>query len=198
MPTVQQKWDQHYQAELSIKPGGTEPKAAFMLQEFSHLLPTSGDALDLACGLGGNALWLARLGLQVQAWDISPIAISALASLAESEELPLQAVVHNAITLPPPPESFDVIVVSYFLERTLAPYLQAALRPGGILFYQTFVQNKTADTGPTNPAFLLTENELIRLFPGLILRTYRDEATCGDTQKGLRNEAFLIGQKANQ
>lgn len=204
MSEMQQKWDRRYRAALGVKPediklGDAELEAAFVLREFTHLLPGSGAALDLACGLGANALWLARAGLQVQAWDLSTIAIDALAARAERENLALQAVVRDVVATPPAAESFDVIVVSYFLERTLAPHLQAALRPGGLLFYQTFVQDKVADAGPNNPGFLLAENELLSLFPKLTVRVFRDEGITGNTKKGLRNEALFIGQlKAGQ
>jgi len=199
MSEMQQKWDRRYRAALGvkpedIKPEDAEPEAALVLREFTHLLPGSGAALDLACGLGANALWLARAGLQVQAWDLSPVAIDALAARAECENLALQAVVRDVVATPPAAESFDVIVVSYFMERALAPHLQAALRPGGLLFYQTFVQDKVADAGPNNPGFLLAENELLSLFPKLTVRVFRDEGVTGNTKKGLRNEALFIGQ----
>ena len=47
----------------------TEARPAAVLTEFDHLLPAGGDALDVACGLGGNALHLARCGLSTRAWD---------------------------------------------------------------------------------------------------------------------------------
>lgn len=199
MSEMQQKWDRRYRTALGVKPEDAEPEAAVVLREFSHLLPGSGAALDLACGLGANALWLARAGLQVQAWDFSPVAIDALAARAERENLALQAAVRDVVATPPTSESFDVIVVSYFLGRALAPHLQAALRPGGLLFYQTFVQDKVADAGPNNPDFLLAENELLSLFPKLTVRVFRDEGITGNTKKGLRNETLFIGQlKAGQ
>ena len=187
---LQKKWDQRYSG-----PAVGEPMAVQVLWENRHLLPKAGDALDLACGLGGNALLLAKAGLQVQAWDLSPVAVEALQARVVQQAGTLQASVRDVLENPPPAVSFDVIVVSYFLDRPLAKQLCEALRPGGLLFYQTFVRDKVSQQGPSNPDFLLAENELLSLFSTLRLRVYREEGRLGDTKQGLRNEALLVGQK---
>ncbi len=188
----QKKWNSRYAAAEG------KPRVAQVLRENRHLLPASGDALDLACGLGGNALLLAQAGLAVQAWDLSSVAIDALRSRAAEECLQVQAAVRDVEEQPPMPASFDVIVVSYFLQRALAPTLCTALRPGGLLFYQTFVKDKVYQQGPTNPDFLLAENELLTMFAPLRLRVYHEAGTLGDITQGLRNEALFIGQKAEE
>ncbi len=180
------KWDARYREAGSAV-------ASEVLAENRHLLPAAGEALDLACGLGGNALLLARHGLRTTAWDLSPVAIERLAS--EAEGLPLRAEVRDVLAMPPAAARFDVIVVSRFLERDLCPALVAALRPGGLLFYQTFTRDKAVAGGPSNPDFLLAENELLRLFGGLCLRVYREEGRLGDVTRGLRNEALLVAQR---
>ena len=56
----------------------------------------------------------------------------------------------------------------------------AALKPGGLLFYQTFVKAKVDDSGPDCADFLLDENELLQMFvPPLLLRVYREEGRLG-------------------
>ncbi len=183
------KWDQRHR---QAAPG----EAALVLQENRHLLPASGDALDLACGMGGNALLLARTGLRTRAWDISGVAIERLNAQATATSLPLIAEQRDVLTTPPAANSVDVIAVSRFLERELCPALMAALRPNGLLFYQTFTRDKAGPGGPSNPDFLLAENELLNLFAGLRLRVYREEGSIGDTAHGLlRNEALLVAQK---
>lgn len=182
------KWDARYRAA-----GATT--VTEVLAENHHLLPAEGEALDLACGLGGNALLLAQAGLHTRAWDISPVAIERLNTRASATELPLRAEVRDVLAAPPSALSFDVIVVSRFLERDLCPALMAALRPGGLLFYQTFTRDKAVPGGPMNPDFLLAENELLRLFDGLRLRIYREEGCIGDVRRGLRNEALLVAQQ---
>jgi len=99
------------------------------------------------------------------------------------------------VAQPPEAGSFDVIVVAHFLERALAPALMAALRPGGLLFYQTFIKEKVTDRGPGNPSYRLGRNELLKLFPSLEVVVYREEARIGDTTRGFRDQAMLVASK---
>jgi len=174
------------------------PQAAPVLRQHAYLLPPEGDALDVACGRGGNALLLAERGLRVTAWDISSHAIKALIAGAERRGLPLNAQVRDVEARPPAPNSFDAITVSRFLARELCPHLRAALRPQGVLYYQTFVRAKATQTGPANPEYLLDDNELLSLFAGMRILVYRDEGTQGDRQCGVRNEAWLVAQQRNR
>lgn len=103
------KWDGRYADAVG------EGMPIDVLVDNAHLLPASGLALDLACGLGGNALFLARRGLQTTAWDLSPVAIASLQSAAGG--LPIRAEVRDVTVLPPSPGQFDVICVGHFLDR---------------------------------------------------------------------------------
>ena len=189
MKDIQAKWDGIY-----LQRGG-EPSASLVLQQNSYLLPEKGVALDLACGQGGNALLLAEAGLDVQAWDVSPVAIEQLQNLAHSKGLKVNAQVRDVTKHPPAINSVDVVVVSFFLERALCPALFAAIKPGGLLFYQTYCQQKVSQQGPTNPDYLLEDNELLQLFPQMKVRVYREDALLGKHNAGLRNQAILVAQK---
>ncbi|MDX1519453.1 MAG: methyltransferase domain-containing protein [Gammaproteobacteria bacterium] len=186
----QAKWDRIY---ASNQHGFFPP--ALVLRMQSHLLPFRGTALDLACGLGRNAVFLCQHGLSTSAWDISGEAIRRLDEYASAEGLAITTEVRDVSTQPPEPDSFDVIVVSHFLERTIMPALGQALTPGGLLFYQTFTRLKVTDTGPENPDYLLEENELLETFAGLELLFYCDNRDVGDTGQGLRNEAMIVVRK---
>lgn len=159
-----------------------------------HLLPASGRALDLACGLGGNALALARHGLITEGWDLAAAAVAALARVAEARRLPLAARCRDVLQAPPGPGQWDVIVCSRFLDRGLCPALAAALKPGGLLFYQTFTRLRPTPGGPRNPAFLLEEGELLQLFSSLRPVVYREEGLLGDTTRGWRGQALLVAR----
>ncbi len=186
------EWDARYLRGEPPRPEG--PVA--VLRENAHLLPREGRVLELACGLGANSLFLAERGLAVTAWDFSEVAIERLRERAHERRLPVTAEVRDVVAAPPPPECAEVIVVSRFLERSLAPHLIAALSPGGLLFYQTFVREAVSATrGPRNPAHRLGPNELLRLFGPLHLLFYREEGMVGDVEKGFRDEAMLVGQK---
>ncbi len=186
---VKDKWDNRYQAPA---PGLA---AVDVLNDHLHLLPMSGKALDLACGLGANARVLAKQGLETHAWDLSSVATEQLQQYAESKSLNLHVMMRDVVAQPPQQNSFNVIVVSFFLERSLCPALIDALRPGGLLFYQTYSKTKVNQAGPTNPDFLLDDNELLDLFAPLKKVFYREEARLGNVMKGLRNQTQLIAQK---
>lgn len=167
--TLSEKWDQRYCGKTpSIKP-------CQLLLNFAEQLPKGGRALDLACGLGGNALFLAQRGLHCDAMDYSSVAIDALNTFALQHRLPVSAVVQdierefNIAT-----NHYDVIVVSYFLFRPLLNTISAALAPGGLLYYQTFNRKRPECGGPQNPDFLLTEGELAKAIPELEM-VFNDE-----------------------
>ena len=187
---VRAKWDQAYAACAEV-----EPAPAAVLAEHAHLLPSEGVALDVACGLGGNALFLARKGLRVSAWDISPVALAKLAARAGSLGLKIQTQERDVATIAFPHEAFEVVTVSHFLDRSLTNALIESLKPGGLLFYQTYLREKLNPAGPCNPEYLLGENELLSLFGTLRVLFYREDGRVGDLTVGDRNEASFIGQK---
>ena len=173
-----------------------QPRAAEVLTQNRHLLPAHGRALDLACGLGGNALLMAKTGLEVAAWDLSPVAIERLLELGEAHQLPnLKPEARDLSVDPLPPDTFDVIAVSYFLDRELIPAMIASLKGGGLLFYQTFTRISVMAQGPSNPAYRLADNELLELCSPLRLRYYREENLLGDLSRGARDVTMLVGEK---
>jgi len=187
--SLQKKWNNIYQQAEG------EPHIAEVLQHNHYLLPTEGVALDLACGRGGNALLMAEKGLSVKAWDISEVAIDALIARALGSGLTIDAQVRDVVKNPPEPNSLDVLFVSHFLSRSLCPALYEAIKPGGLLMYQTFCEQKVNDSGPSNPDYLLTDNELLSLFAGMKVRVYREEALLGEHNVGMRNQAWLFAEK---
>ena len=191
MPDKQQQWNQRYRDNNPVD----TPRPALVLTENAHLLPEQGNALDLACGFGGNALFMAKRGLHVVAWDYSDVAIEQLKQLAERQKIKLLAEVHDVVLDTPADQSFDVIVVSHFLDRSIISDLINALKPGGLLFYQTFVNEKVNDIGPGNPDFLLKANELLELTSSLRILVYREEGLVGNVEQGFRNEALLVAQR---
>ncbi|MEW7977345.1 MAG: methyltransferase domain-containing protein [Candidatus Sedimenticola endophacoides] len=171
-------------------------EVAEVLRQNLHLLPPWGRALDLACGRGANALLMARQGLRVSAWDLSPVAIERLRREAVAQGLEIEAEARDLCAGTLPEAAFDLILVSHFLERSLAPAIISALRPGGLLFYQTFSRAVVSMAGPSNSEYRLADNELLSLFTSLRVRVYREEQTLGDTTQGWRDKAMLIAQKA--
>ena len=184
-----QDWDQRHAAAADAG------RVAAVLEQNTHLLPAAGEALDLACGRGATAVRLAQAGLRVTAWDASNVAVDWVQRLSAQHRVSIKAEVRDVVQQPPAPHSFDVILVSFFLERELVPALIAALRPGGLLFYQTFSRVAVSDCGPSNPAYRLDDNELLQLFRPLRVRFYREEARLGDVTRGYRDVAMLVAEK---
>lgn len=182
------KWDARYRQARESSPSK-------VLLDNSHLLPASGTALDVACGLGANALLLAEHGLITHAWDSSSVAIDKLREQTQAHGLSVEAAVRNVVAHPPGPKSFDVIVVTRFLDRGLSPQLTQALRVGGLLFYQTFTRTRVSDVGPSNPDYRLVDGELLAMFAALQVLVYREEGKVGDVNRGFRDEAMMVARK---
>ncbi len=180
------KWNGRYRAHT---PADFEPPQVLLRN--LHLLPEHGRALDVACGMGPAARLLAGRGLDTLGVDISAQAIDQLNDLARRDGLPLRAEVRDLVRQGLPPGSFEVVVVTRYLQRDLFPALLDALAPGGLLCYQTFTTERRE--GPSNPDFLLRPGELPVLCAGLRLRYYRED---GQSAGGLPGEALYIGQAA--
>lgn len=141
------------------------------------LLPSGGNALDVACGRGRHALWLARQGFATTAIDRDAAAIAALDERARREHLPITAIARDLESGGPAglgDAAFDAIVVVHYLHRPLFPALIAALRPGGVLVYETFTVAQAARGRPTNPAYLLEPGELTHLTAPLRILAARE------------------------
>lgn len=192
------KWNKIYAKKTLLE--HVEVNAADVLQNHTALLPATGIALDLACGLGGNAIYLANQGLETHAWDISQAAIDQLHNYCQSHDkdnnvTSIMTDVRDVELCPPGENSFDVICVSYYLYRKLTKEIIAALKPNGLLFYQTFIEEKVSDLGPKNPEYRLQPNELLTLFAPLHVLAYQEYGVVGDVKKGRRDVATLVAQK---
>ena len=191
---AKKKWNKIYAAS-DLSGNASAIQATEVLCQHIDLLPEKGIALDLACGLGGNAILLAQRGLTTYAWDISQQAIDVLQAYCSKNSISLCTEVRDIERKPPKVNAFDVICVSYYLERELVSNLIAALKPRGLLFYQTFVHESVSSNGPKNPKYRLQENELLTLFSSLHILVYQEYGRVGNINSGLRDVAMLVAQK---
>ena len=142
------------------------------------LLP-KGTALDVATGRGRNALYLAAQGYAVEAIDRNEQALAELAATARQRNLTNLAVRHLDLEADPdsppdfPKERYDVILGFFYLYRPLFRPLLQALKPGGMLVYETFlIDNHLRGRHPRRREFCLSHNELLRLTTGLRILHY--------------------------
>ena len=191
MSVKKQKWDDAYKdADFSAA------VPAQVLKDNAYLLPEAGEALDLACGRAGNAQFLAKRNFAVDAVDISSVVLDGLRTFVKQQGLGISCNLRDIESEGFGNKKYDVIVVSYFLNRELFPQIIAALKPGGLLFYQTWSQLKVNESGPSNPEFRLKAGELLELCSPLQTVFYRENGVLGDVSVGLRNEAMIIAQKS--
>ncbi len=148
------------------------------LTECLEWLPGTGRALDVACGEGHVAVALARLGWQVDAFDISLEALRRARRLAARYGVTVRLFSADAYSYPLPENRYDLITVFLFLERATLPYrIVRSLRVGGALIYETFTREALDWPGfrISNPAHLLGPNELLTLYaPHLRIHRFRD------------------------
>lgn len=161
-------WDHRY-AEATML-WSVEPNR-FVVEEAGGLVP--GRALDLACGEGRNAIWLARSGWQVMAVDFSAVAVDRARDLAEDAGAHVQWVQADALTWPgadrTPPPAYDLVLLAYLqvspeqrraaLDRAAA----ATVPTGSLLVVAHDLRNLTDGTGgPQDPTLLWTPGEVAR------------------------------------
>ncbi len=131
----------------------------------TSLVPPGARTLDVACGRGRHALLLADAGFMVRAIDRDAARMERLGALARRLRLSLNAEVVDLESgdVDLGVEEWGLVIVFHYLYRPLFPALVRALRPGGVLLYETFTREQAQHGSPSNPDFLLEPGELPRL-----------------------------------
>ena len=147
-----ERWNEKYQDNQI-------PNTPIKLVTDYTKLAKGKQALDIACGMGRHSNYLVSQGFDVDALDVSSVAI---ASLQELEHINAMEVDFDSYVLTK--EKYDLIVCTYYLERRLFPQMIAALKPNGIIIMETFLHDEINERQPSNPAFMLNEGELEAYF----------------------------------
>lgn len=154
-----ERWDARYAAGEYA--GRTHPTR--LLVEWLARLPR-GRALDVACGAGRNAIFLASQGYRVQGVDISAEALRRAAERAAQEGVEVDWLCADLDEFEPPAAGYELIVIARFLSRDLFPRLIDALAPGGYLVYESHLRSHAeAVGGPRGARFRLRPQELLHL-----------------------------------
>jgi SAM-dependent methyltransferase len=163
----QAHWDLKYEQGL---PSLTEPDPFFIFAYRRFVepsFPNAGTALDLACGLGRHALWLASRNWRVSGVDISDVAIGKLNHAALALNVNLDLFLGDAAEYRFEPTRFDVIALFYHLDRSLFPKIVSALNPGGLLISKISLRWASDGRSTSLAADPLARNELPSLVPEL-------------------------------
>ena len=159
---IEEKWDTRWREKAQDPNLQADP----WLKEVRPLLHP-GTALDIACGRGRNALYLAQEGFEVTAVDISAVALDLLHQQAQQRQL---AIATRKIDLEQggvlPAGPFDLLLNFFYLHRPLIPQELERVRPGGIAVFRTFSQAGCDRFGEIKPEIALAPGELLNIFSG--------------------------------
>ena len=168
-PGRREDWNRRY-ADGEISSGGLPNRV--LVAQVEALVP--GRALDLACGQGRNAIWLAERGWQVTAVDFSEVGLATAERAAAARGVEIDWVLADLLDYRPPAGAFDLVLILFLqlpgprrrlvLERAA----QAVAPKGTLLLIGHDVLNLTEGYGgPTNPAVLFTPDDIVAELPGL-------------------------------
>lgn len=153
---MREKWNRRYSQIQKI------PAPNALLKRFSHLVQGKR-ALDIACGLGHNAYYLAQKGFLVDAVDISEIALQKAPKHPNIRYINAD-LMHFSIK----PNSYDLIINFNYLQRDLFPAIVEGLKSGGVVLFEAFTYHSDM-----NPSYCLHKNELLEAFIALEICYYQ-------------------------
>ncbi len=180
----QDKWNARYREGAYAT--RTHPSA--LLAEWLpklKLWETHPRAIDVACGTGRNAIYLARRGWQVDAVDISAVALDQLTDTATAESLPItciQADLEDGVRRPADlftANRYDLAVMVRYTNLPLIDKLKGVLKAGGYLIVEEHLVTEADVVGPGNPQFRVAPDALRDAVGGLDIIAYR-EGTVND------------------
>ena len=164
MASDREKWDRKYRER------DFSPQPSRIVRAFCTRAPI-GRALDLACGNGRNACFLAESGFEVDAVDISEVGLRRFVCRSPA----ISRICQDVDTFVIRPGHYQLIVNTRFLKRHLFAALQAGLAPGGILIFETYLmESDPAAACRFSPDHLLHDGELSQAFPALQTLVYRE------------------------
>ena len=175
-------WEQHY-AQSENRETAPSP----LLVQVAEMTPP-GRALDLACGAGRHALYLAGLSWNVIAVDSAKAAIRILRERAAAAGLPVEtrAADLEAGEFAIEPDGYDLICDFFYLQRALFPKIREGVRPGGIVAAEIHLRDEQPHR------FVLEPGELRREFAGWKILYYSEAVRPGHT----RPSAAILARRA--
>lgn len=169
-------WNERYRKESS----GMSERAAPLVRDCVDWLP-EGRALDVATGTGRNALYLAERGYEVDAVDVSDVALRTARDRADERGVAVNWVQADLDTHPLPEGVYDVIVVTFFQAFDRLPDIKEALAPGRVLLYEHHLRAEPpAERGPSDDRHRARSNDLLRAVLDLTVLHYEERIRVED------------------
>ena len=154
---------------------------ASLLSKIPSLGLKNGKALDIAMGKGRNAVYLAKLGFEVEGIELSAESIAECKKMAEKEKVQLKITEGDLEKIALPGDRFDLVICFFYLQRDLFPRMKAALKKGGFLFYETFLIDQHEQYGaPRRAEFCFGHNEMLNAFREFRVHYYEEGRGEGD------------------
>lgn len=172
-------WNERYRGNEFSLPREPAPLVA----QCADWLP-SGRALDVATGRGRNALFLAERGHEVDAVDVSDVALAQASERAAERGLSVDWIQADLDTYCLPEATYDVVVVTFFHALDRLPDLKEALAPGGVLLYEGHLRaDPPAERGPGTDRYRFRSNDLLRACLDLTVLHYRERTRTEDGRR---------------
>lgn len=202
-PDAAAMWNQRYAGEEFLF--GEAPNE-YLREQAAHL-PTRGRALCVADGEGRNSVWLARRGLQVDAFDIAENGVAKARRLAKRHGVTVDFAVADGDALAWPEAIYDLVAAIFVqfadpaMRERLFANMVRALKPGGLLVLQGYTprQLQYRTGGPQRADHLYTEELLREAFAALEivdLRSYDAELREGRQHTGMSALIGMVGRRA--
>lgn len=183
-PKDKDRWNSKYETEVYLF--GEKPIP--FLVENVHLLP-KGKVLDIAMGEGRNGVYLATQGFEVLGLDISEKGLEKAHNLAKKNNVTIETKVVDLESFTLEPNSYDVILCTYYMQKDLFKQFQSALKPGGMIVVETYNVDYLKYV-QFSRKWALDTNELLDIFEGLRVIRYQDY------DDGKEAYSSIIAQKA--
>ncbi len=190
-----QRWNRKYR-DKGPESLSSEPAGWLVAHRDLLTLEPRGRALDVACGSGRNAAYLARLGFTVDALDVSSVVIGWLQERVEQEGLSVHPRCCDLTREPLPRREYQVVLNFNFLQRDLFPALKGATAPGGLVIFETFTRLQVElPRGPSDPEHTLEPGELRRAFADFEILDYREKTRFPEDGERKRAMASLVARR---
>ncbi|MBZ6496095.1 class I SAM-dependent methyltransferase [Natrinema longum] len=193
MTDPRDRWNERYEGPTAEFPDDPVPE----LEGRLSTLP-DGRALDVATGTGRNAVFLAEHGYEVDAVDVSDVALERARDRAADRSVDVNWIRADVADFDPGCQRYDLITVSFFAALEWLPDLKDALAPGGVLLSEHHLRSSDPVAGPSSDRYRYRSNDLLRACLDLTILSYeeRRRPIAGDADETIA-VATLVARRSS-